>query len=186
MLETVWDLEIKMRIPFNCLVFYPNDSKEEYISDPDFQKIADYLNIKIDIPELYKDVCRELHGEAKYNPAISVYYADNTYRNFILIDTYRDPTDQLDLIFVCIRCTGDKGGTIRKNAHEFYIKRCKYNVIYAEGNYVIRDHYNTDFSLYKSDFSLFKQSVKSHFKQENKHKKIRFYKAGHVVDQYNG
>lgn len=74
------------------------------------------------------------------------------------------------------------GGTIRKNAHEFYIKRCKYNVIYAEGNNVIRDHYNTDFSLYKSNFSLFKQSVKSHFKQENKHKKIRFYKAGCVVD----
>lgn len=180
MLETVWDLEIKMLIPFDNLVFYPDDSKDEYITESGFQKIADYLNIKIDIPELHDDLCKGLHG-GKMNPSISVYYADNTYKNFILTDTYRDPTDQLDFILVCIRCTAENGGTIRQYAHEFYKNRCKYNVIYAEGNRVIRDHYNTDFSLYKAGFSLFKQSVKSHFKQKNKNKKIYFYKCGRLI-----
>lgn len=50
MLETVWDLEIKMLIPFDELVLYPDDSRDEYIPDPGFQKIADYLHIQIDIP----------------------------------------------------------------------------------------------------------------------------------------
>lgn len=180
MLETVWDLEIKMLIPFDELVLYPDDSRDEYIPDPGFQKIADYLHVQLDIPKLHDDLCKGL-CEGKMHPSISVYYADNTYKNFILIDTYLDPTDQLDFILVGIRCTAENGGTIRQYAHDFYKNRCKYNVLYAEGNYVIRDHYNADSSLYKAGINPFKRSVKSHYKQENKDKTLHFFKSGRLI-----
>lgn len=46
MLETVWDLEIKMLIPFDELVLLSGDSRDEYIPDPGFQKcrLSAYTN----------------------------------------------------------------------------------------------------------------------------------------------
>lgn len=200
MLETCFDLEIKMRIPEENLVFYPDETKDEFVTDPNFQKILDYLNIKIDIHKLYNDLT-EYNRTGRSNPTINIYYSDNSYKDFIITDTYtyHDPTDQLDLIVVCIRCTEKNAGIIRQYAHEFYQKQCKYNIMYAEGNFVIQELYNTDFSQYKTGFSRYKESVKSYFKYvnyENKYfsfytfrnfkkikirKRIRFYKSGNRI-----
>jgi hypothetical protein len=42
MSETMWDLEIKMLVPFDVMVFYPDDYKDEYIVEPSFQIIMDH------------------------------------------------------------------------------------------------------------------------------------------------
>ena len=163
----MWDLEIKMKVPFDIMVFYPDDDLDKYIIEPSFQKIIDFLNININVPEIIES----MYENRNMNSSISVYFADETFKNFVLLDTQLDNTDQLDLIYVCIRCTAEKGGSIRNFAHDFYTKQCKYNIIYAEGNNTIRDLFNVDFS----DFNLFN---KIDCKKILKDRKINFYQSG--------
>ena len=170
MAKTIWDLEIKMLIPFDIMIFYPDEDIDEYIVEPIFQMIVDSLNIKINIVEIVKD----LYKNRGKNSSISVYFSDCTYKNFILLDTEIDATDQLDLIYICIRCTAENGGAIRTHAHEFYTKRCMYNIAYSEGNYIIRD-------LYKYDFSKFNPSGEIDYGQIIKNRKINFYQSGALI-----
>lgn len=74
----MWDLEIKMLVPFDFMVFYPDDCKDEYIVEPSFQKIMDFLNIRINITEIIED----LYKNGGINSSISVYFSDSTYKNF--------------------------------------------------------------------------------------------------------
>ena len=170
MTGTRWDLEIKMLVPFDVMIFYPDEDIDEYIVEPAFQKIMDLLNIKINITEIVED----LYENRGKNASISIYFSDNTYKDFILLDTYIDPTDQLDLIYICIRCVAENGGMIRNYAHEFYTKRCEYNIDYSEGNFTIRD-------LYKYDFSKFNPSSEIDYGQITKNRRINFYQAGALV-----
>ena len=149
MKNTMWDLEIKMIIPFDLIITYPDDFNDDYIIDPYFKKIMDRLKIKIDIPPIIND----LHRNRGKNSSVSVYFSLDSFSNFIIIDTDIEPSDQLDLIVLCIRCKAEVGGEISKYAHDFYTSRCKYNVHYAEGNFEIRGKYKVDFSLYNPSFN---------------------------------
>ncbi|MCU6793383.1 hypothetical protein OB236_14850 [Paenibacillus sp. WQ 127069] len=174
MLETAWDLEIKMIVPFHSIIFYPDDYKDEYIEEPTFKKLREFLNIEINVSEIVED----LRKNRPRNSTISVYYSESSFNQFILFDSDMDPTDQLDLITVCIRCTAEYGGTIRLYAHEFYTNCCEYNVIYSEGSYVIRD-------LYKINFSQNSKINKDECKEKLIKKNLKFFKSGELISTIN-
>ncbi|MCX7749632.1 MAG: hypothetical protein N2645_22485 [Clostridia bacterium] len=167
--NTMWDLEVKMLVPFDVMIYYPDDYKDDYIVEPSFKKIMEFMKIEIDLPVIIED----LYKNRGKNSSISVYYSYDSYKNFILLDTDIEPSDQLDLIIICIRCDASCGEVIRQFAHEFYTKRCKYNVVYSEGNFEIRDKYKIDFSSY----SQLRDSDFIHI--ENR--RLYFYQSGKLL-----
>lgn len=171
MLDTAWDLEIRMIIPFHSLIFYPDDYKDEYVEEPTFEKLRKILNIDMNVSEIIEEI-RSNRGNI--NSAISIYYSEKTYKNFIIIDSEMDPTDQLDLITICIRCIATLGGVVRNYAHQFYTNCCEYNIIYSEGNYVVRN-------LYKIDFSLYSETSEQEYKNNILKKNIKFIKSGKFI-----
>ncbi|MHC1683058.1 MAG: hypothetical protein AB6733_08935 [Clostridiaceae bacterium] len=170
MLGTAWDLEIRMFVPFDTIIFYPDDFKDEYIEEPSFRKIRELLNIDIDVLNIAEEIYRD-----RKSSYISVYYSKDCFKNYILFDVDIGATDQLDLITICIRCSSEFGGMIRQYAHEFYTSRCSYNIIYSEGNNEIRKLYNIDFSLY-SEF--YKNYPKSKILNRN----LKLYQSGILLE----
>lgn len=169
MLETVWDLEIRMVVPFDTLVIYPDDNQDEYIEDPNFKRMREYLKINIDI----SSIIEELYINREKNGSISIYYSDDTSKNYILLDTHIDPTDQLDLITIGVCCSKEYGGIIRRYVHEFYAK-CKYNISYSEGLKEITQ-------LYQTDFSLLTQITQKDYQYAIKNRKLHFYQSGNLL-----
>lgn len=171
MLDTAWDLEIRMIIPYDSLIFYPDEYKDEHVEEPTFEKLRKHLDIDIDVAEIIEEI-RNKRG--RINSTMSIYYSEHSYSNFIIVDSELDPRDQLDLITICIRCTANLGGVIRKYAHEFYTNCCEYNIIYSEGNYVIENHY-------KANFSLYSQTSEQEYKSFNLKNNIKFFKSGKLI-----
>ncbi|WP_438446531.1 hypothetical protein [Gorillibacterium sp. sgz5001074] len=171
-LDTAWDLEIRMIVPFDSIIFYPDDYNDKYIEEPAFQKLREVLNIELNVSKIVED----LYENRSNNPTITIYYSDRSFDDFILLDTKMDPTDQLDLITIGIRCKAEFGGLVRNYAHEFYTKRCEYNICYKEGNNAVRELYKIDFSLY----SMFNEdkTISSSTKRF-----LSFFKSGELLKQ---
>ncbi|MFE5322109.1 hypothetical protein ACFQ88_25880 [Paenibacillus sp. NPDC056579] len=167
MIATAWDLEIKMIVPYDSIIFYPDEYKDEYIEEPAFKKLREFLSIEINVSEIVED----LNNNRLRNSPVFIYYSERSFDNFIILDTERDPTDQLDLITICIRCTAKSGGVVRRYAHEFYTSRCNYNIIYYEGNNLIK-------SLYKIDFSLYNQFNEAEYKDVLARRYFKLFKSG--------
>jgi hypothetical protein len=174
MLDTQWDLEIQMLVPFDIMVYYPDDFKDEYIEEPLFVKIRECLKVDLDI----NSIVEELYMNRGKNSCISIYYSDDSFKNFILIDTDIDPTDQLDLIRICIRCSKQYSGIIREYAHKFYASRSKYNITYSEGADEISRKYDVDFSSFNGDV---------HFKLRSsviRGRKLKFFQGGKLLREF--
>ncbi|WP_315073564.1 hypothetical protein [uncultured Clostridium sp.] len=174
MKETMWDIEIKMMIPFDSLVVYPSDDVDEYNIEPTFVKIMELLKVEF-------DVCRVI--EALYScrndkSAMEVHYSIDSFEEFIILDTYIAPTDQLDFIYIMFRSKYSKGGELRRLTHKFYTDTCKYNVYYEEGNYIIKNSTKIDFT--KPD-KLYSNDIKKIIKD----KKLILFQKDKIITEYN-
>jgi hypothetical protein len=138
----MWDIEIKMMIPFDTLAVYPYDDVDEYNIEPTFVKIMELLNVEFDVCRIIET----LYSCRSDKSAIEVHYSLDSFDEFIILDTYIDPTDQLDFIYIMFRSKACKGGDLRKLAHIFYTDTCKYNVYYEEGYNVIKNSTKIDFT----------------------------------------
>lgn len=150
------DLEIRMVLPFDKVIYYPDDYIDEYIEEPSFKLIRDYLNINIDVLSIAADI---YVNRGKKAP-ILVYYSDCSHDDFIIFDTEIDPIDQLELIIVGIRCKAENREEVKKLAREFYDKKCKLNLFY-EGYREIRKFFKIDFTkFYLGRLSTKKEIIK--------------------------
>ena len=173
-MKTVWDIEIKMMVPFDVMSLFPDDDIDEYIVNPEFQELLDLMNINFNPMRLLDSLYNQDHSDT----AIEVHYSTKTYDEYIVLDTYIVSTDQLDFIYIMFRGTTDLSAVLRKKAHEFYINNCPYNVVYAEGNFCINNH----FKINLSDFGDFNEIILG---ESIKGKRIRFYRNDKVLTEYN-
>jgi hypothetical protein len=137
------NLEIRMVIPFDTIIYYPDDYKDEYIEEPSFKLLREYLNINIDVVSIATDIYINRRNKAP----ILVYYSDYSHDDFIAFDTEIDPIDQLELIIIGIRCNAENREEVKKLAREFYDKRCKLN-LFSEGYREVRKFFKVDFTKF--------------------------------------
>ena len=168
MAETMWDLEIRMRVPFESLILYPDNSGDEYVEEPIFKKIREVLGINLDISPIIENIYAK--------DSIMVHYAEDTDENYILFDI-NIGNDQLDIITIGIRCTADVGGTVIQLAHELYSKRHQYNILYAEGNREIVSFYKMDFGKYEQVSQSIQQNIITD-------RNFEFYRSGILLRKF--
>lgn len=174
MKETMWDIEIKMMIPFDTLAVYPNDDVDEYNIEPTFVKIMELLNVEFDVFRIIET----LYSCRSDKSAIEVHYSLDSFDEFIVLDTYIDPTDQLDFIYIMFRSKYSKGGELRRLTHKFYTDTCKYNVYYEEGNNIIKNSTKIDFT--KPDKLRLNE-----IKKIIENKKIILFQENKILKEYN-
>ncbi|PAB60334.1 hypothetical protein [Anaeromicrobium sediminis] len=171
--KTIWDIEVKMMIPFDLLAKYPDDDIDEYIIHPKFVEIMKLLNVEFDVRRIIETLYRQRSGKS----AFQVHYSTETFEEFIILDTYIDATDQLDLIYIMFRSKDVKGGSLRKLTHSFYTETCPYNVYYEEGSYVIKTSTTLDFT---KPSKLQTDEVRRALKD----KKVILYRADEIIQEF--
>jgi hypothetical protein len=172
--QIMWDIEIKMTIPFDTLAVYPDEDVDEYNIEPTFLKIMELLNVEFDV---YR-IVETLYNYRSRKSAIEVHYSLDSFEEFIILDTYIDPTDQLDFINIMFRSKASKGGTLRKLTHKFYSDTCKYNVHYEEGGNVIKNNIKIDFT--KPD-----KLCLNEMKKIIEDKKLILFQKNKILREYN-
>lgn len=170
----MWDIEVKMMIPFDTLAIYPDDNVDEYYIEPTFVKIMKLLNVEFDV----RRVIETLYEFRTEKSSVEVHYSLDSFEEFIILDTYIDPTDQLDFIYIMFRSKACKGGELRRLAHKFYTDTCEYNVHYEEGCNIIKSSIGIDFTK--------PQTLNSrNMKKTLKGKKVVLFRKDELLKQYN-
>jgi len=173
----VWDLEILMMIPISNIIEYPNDFDDNYFENHLFKIIRNYLNIEIDVYEIMNHVGYNVGR--RENGSVSIYYASDSFDKYILFDTYRGATDQLDIINIGFSCPRNMGVELRKLVRNYYDETCEYNIYYCEGT-------NPIGYKYKNDFKLFEALNKEKKFKTIEGKRYLFYKEGNMLLQLEG
>ncbi|ABG58568.1 hypothetical protein [Cytophaga hutchinsonii] len=153
MKQIQWDIEIKLFLPNNTLVVYPDENKDEFIENPNFKVIRECLNIDIDITDWYNKCIQIALGKMELQK-IEIYYSSDE-ESYILLDNYRDPYDELDLIGIGVKTTSELGEQVRKLTR-ILNDESPYNINYCEGC-------NSVFKLYPID-----EKTKGRYKEPQK------------------
>lgn len=122
-----------MTIPITELVAYIDDDSDEYVEDPVFMELRKALDIDIPITTIY-----ERYFDAPVHSGDVLMYASCSHDDhFVVLDTYRDPVDQLDLIRVGVGCSKENVVVVRQLVRQLY-DRSETFIHYEEGQYILR------------------------------------------------
>ncbi|MEK4155981.1 hypothetical protein NST45_14055 [Paenibacillus sp. FSL R7-0163] len=113
------------------LVEYPDEQNDAYVAHPNFQIIMDQLGITVPVAEIYE----HFFANPVHNGHVLVYSNPVQPNACIVLDTYRDPLDQLDMIYFGWRCSSEID-LIRELSRRFY-DECEFAVRYEEGQSVL-------------------------------------------------
>jgi hypothetical protein len=136
-----YDLEILYTICFSELVRYPDENDDLFVERTEFKNVRDFLGIEIDVIDWINKCYNILEGERNLQ-SITLFYSKNK-ENYILLDSYFDPLDQLDFIQVGVKTTY-KNNTLVKALGRKFSDICEYNISYEEGSGSIRKYYPID------------------------------------------
>ena len=115
------------------LVEYPDETCDECIPHSNFQAIMDVLDIKVPIEDIH-----ERFLEQPVNTGDVLVFANKDQQDrCIVLDTYRDPYDQLDMIQFGWRMSTKEGISIVKQLSRRLYDNCEYAVCYKEGQSVL-------------------------------------------------
>ena len=135
------DLELLFYICFSELVYYPDENEDIFIEKTEFRNIRELLGIEIDIQNWIRQCEKILQGERNLR-SISLFYSKNK-ENYILLENYFDPIDQLDFVHVGVKTTFKNSKALKELGRAFS-DVCKYNIDYTEGNSSIFKFYPID------------------------------------------
>lgn len=94
--------EISIYIPMWEFVEFYEEYGDEYYTKDVFKNLFDYLDIEADICAIYGDYYDNQTPVGEGD--IFVFFNKINPERFVIIDTYRSPCDQCDLILFAIRC----------------------------------------------------------------------------------
>ncbi|BFH63368.1 hypothetical protein [Paenibacillus azoreducens] len=116
------------------LVDYPDEQRDEYVPHPNFQAIMDALGIPVPIKEIYE----HYFDQPVHNGDVLVFANKQQPDTCIVLDTYRDPLDQLDMIQFGWRLSSDDSSVrqLRQLSRRLY-DDCDDAVRYEEGQSVL-------------------------------------------------
>lgn len=150
----IFDLEIRIVLPFDRLVYYPDDDDDTFFENPKFKSIRDHLGIHIDVINWVNGCHRILAGERHLHD-ITLFYARDK-KSYILLDRYLDPVDQLDLINVGFKTVAEKGEVLRSLTRALN-DESEYNIHYSEGSNAVFKIYPID----KESSNMYREKQKS-------------------------
>jgi hypothetical protein len=141
------------------LVFYPDEWDDKYVTHPNFQAILNELGIAVPVEEIHE----HYFSNPVHTGDMLVFRNQEQPSECIVLNAYRDPLDQLDMIQFGWS-TVDRGETIRQLSRHFY-DECEYAVRYEEGQSVLYHilrkgpysrifHYNTVFEQQLKSYDL--------------------------------
>ena len=136
-----YDLELLYSISFSELVCYPDENDDSFIEKVEFKNIREFLGIEIDVQDWINQCYNILQGERNLQ-SITLFYSSNK-ENYILLENYFDPTDQLDFVHVGIKTTNKNNKSLKIFGRKFS-DTCEYNISYEEGSGSIRKYYPID------------------------------------------
>ncbi|MFE0597964.1 hypothetical protein [Paenibacillus lactis] len=122
-----------MAIPITELVTYIDDDSDEYVEDPVFMDLRKALDIDIPVTTIY-----ERYLDVPVHSGDVLMYASRSHGDhFVVLDTYRDPVDQLDLIRIGFGCTKEKVAVVRQLVRQLYDRSDTF-IHYEEGQYFLQ------------------------------------------------
>lgn len=132
------------------LVFYPDEDRDEYVPHPNFQSVMNELGIQVPVEAIYE---RYMDGPVNAGDVL-VFSKKDLSDACIVMDTYRDPLDQMDMIHFGWRTKGELQ-RVRELSRRMY-DGCEFAVRYSEGRSVLHQvlredryprkfHYNGEF-----------------------------------------
>lgn len=136
-----YDLELLYTIRFSELVYYPDENDDSFVERTEFRNIRNFLEIEIDVQNWINQCYNILQGERELQN-ITLYYSKNR-ENYILLDNYFDPDDQLDYVNIGVKTTCKNNASLKALGRAFS-DACKYNIAYKEGVSSIRMYYPID------------------------------------------
>lgn len=114
------------------LVEYPDETNDDYIPHPTFQEIMDVLDIQVPIKEIYE----RFFDQSIHTGDVLVFTNKHLPHACIVLDTYRDPLDQQDLIQFGWRVTAKDVSLIKQLSRELY-DHCDFSIRYEEGQSIL-------------------------------------------------
>lgn len=147
--------EFNITASISELVWYPDEWSDEYKVHPNFQAVMDRLGITVPVRDIY-----ERYFDSPVNSGhVLVFHEVEDSVSCIVLDTYRDPLDQLDLIHLGWR-SHSRDNEIRRLSRKFY-DECEFAVRYQEGQSVLYEMLRED--RYPRQFrydTVFEQKMK--------------------------
>lgn len=110
------------------LVEYPDAGEEVCQPSTDFQAVMDALKIKVPIGRINA----RFFDSPLHSGDVLVYGAKDT-KACIVLDTYRDPLDQMDMIRFGWRCSDKDKPLLQRLSRQLY-DNLEYGVHYEEGH----------------------------------------------------
>ena len=108
--------EFELCVSMGDLVLWSEDSDDPVALHPDLQALFDALGADIDLLPI---ICGYFEDGARVGRG-DVYVFEIDDATVVALDTYSEPTDQLDLISLYIRCGKDKSAEIARLALQLF------------------------------------------------------------------
>lgn len=141
------------------LVYYPNDDEDLFVADAWFRKVVDLIDVDVNIEEIY-----ERYYECPVDTGDILFFTSKSLNNaYILIDSFKEGTDQLDLVRLGVQVE-DKTLvlTLKEILRKLYDK-CRVPISYKEGQgvlYNISKFENYPKKIYGSNGKVYLQRFK--------------------------
>lgn len=130
--------EALLTVDFGSLITYPDENKDDFIENIRFAKIQAALGLQFDTIS-WANNCYDIFAGKRELQEISLHYSyDGT--NYLLIDSYFDPIDQLDLIHVGFKTPASNENTLKYLCRDFY-DNCETRIMYTEGTNAVFQNY---------------------------------------------
>jgi len=140
------------------LVYYPDEWKDEYIPHPNFKAIMDVIGIRAPIEDIYE----RYYNQPVHTGHVLVFSNQQKPGTCIVFDTYRDATDQSDMIRFGWRISGKETiESVKQLSRQLYDECEDVTVFYKEGQsvlYEVLKEENYPRKIY--DKKVFKQQIK--------------------------
>ncbi|MBX8943707.1 MULTISPECIES: hypothetical protein [Lysinibacillus] len=114
------------------LVEYPDETSDDYIAHPTLQTIMDVLEIQVPIAEIYE----RYFGQSIHTGHVLVFANKKQPHVCVVLDTYRDPLDQLDLIQFGWRVNTKDVHLVRQLTRKLF-DNCEERIRYEEGQSIL-------------------------------------------------
>lgn len=114
------------------LLDYPDEENDHYIPQPTLQAIMDVLNIQVPIKEIYE----RFFDQSIHTGHVLVFANKHLPHACIVLDTYRDPLDQQDLIRFGWRVAAKDVCLVRQLSRKLF-DNCDEGIRYEEGQSIL-------------------------------------------------
>ena len=119
-----------LAVSMSDLVHWHGDGDDDFEASREIQSVVDCLGLDVDTKHLYK---KYFHETDAGQGDVYAFLNRHESENFLAIDTYREPTDQLDIISIFISASPKLASTVKSKLRKLF-DSASCQVVYEEAN----------------------------------------------------